>query len=105
MRRSQSFIFLFLTTLYTAYCNANDTIVLDEVIVTGSIPEVNLRDLSMSITVVSKNQIDARKDHSLLLLLTEEVPGLFITQRGVMGCGVAKGAAGAMSRLKRALYC
>ena len=34
---------------------------------------------------------------SLLPLLTEEVPGLFISQRGVMGYGVANGAAGGMS--------
>lgn len=51
----------------------------------------------MSISVVSESQIEARKDHSLLPLLNEEVPGLFITQRGVMGYGVAGGAAGAMS--------
>ena len=30
-------------------------------------------------------------------LLTEEIPGLFITQRGVMGYGVAAGAAGGMN--------
>lgn len=97
MRKSLILILLFLTAIYPVYSNLNDTIVLDEVIVTGSMPKVNLRNLPMSISVVSENQIDARKDHSLLPLLTEEVPGLFITQRGVMGYGVAKGAAGAMS--------
>ena len=83
--------------LYPLFGSVNDTIRLDEVIVTGSMPKVNLRNLPMSISVVSENQIEARKDNSLLPLLNEEVPGLFITQRGVMGYGVAGGAAGAMS--------
>ena len=75
----------------------NDTVRLDEVIVTGSMPKVNLRNLPMSISVVSGTQIEERLQPSLLPLLTEEVPGLFITGRGVMGYGVANGAAGSMS--------
>jgi len=75
----------------------NDTIRLDEVIVTGTMPKVNLRNLPMSISVISEKQIEERVQPSLLPLLTEEVPGLFITQRGVMGYGVANGSAGGMS--------
>jgi iron complex outermembrane receptor protein len=75
----------------------NDTIRLDEVIVTGTMPKVNLRNLPMSITVISGNTIEGRMQPSLLPLLTEEVPGLFISQRGVMGYGVANGAAGGMN--------
>jgi len=75
----------------------NDTIRLDEVIVTGTMPKVNLRNLPMSISVISGKQIDERMQPSLLPLLTEEVPGLFISQRSVMGYGVANGAAGGMS--------
>lgn len=75
----------------------NDTVRLDEVIVTGTMPKVNLRNLPMSISVISGNQIEERIQPNILPLLTEEVPGLFITQRGVMGYGVANGAAGGMS--------
>lgn len=75
----------------------NDTIRLDEIIVTGSMPKVNLKNVPMSISVVSGRQIENRLQPSLLPLLTEEVPGLFITQRGVMGYGVATGAAGGMN--------
>ena len=74
-----------------------DTIRLDEVIVTGSMPKVNLRNVPMSVSVVSGRQIENRLQPSLLPLLTEEVPGLFITQRGIMGYGVAAGSAGGMS--------
>ncbi len=75
----------------------SDTIRLDELIVTGSMPGVTLQTLPMSVTVVGETHIGERKEPSLLPLLTEQVPGLFITQRGVMGYGVADGAAGGMS--------
>jgi Outer membrane cobalamin receptor protein len=74
-----------------------DSIRLDEVIVTGTMPKVNLRNVPMSVSVISGKQIEERMQPSLLPLLTEEVPGLFITQRGVMGYGVANGSAGGMS--------
>lgn len=75
----------------------NDSIRLDDVIVTGTMPKVNLRNVPMSISVVSERQIQQRLEPLLLPLLTEEVPGLFISQRGVMGYGVAGGAAGGMN--------
>ncbi len=88
-------ILLFATGM--THASLNDTIRLDEVIVTGTMPKVNLRNLPMSITVISGNTIEERMQPSLLPLLTEEVPGLFISQRGVMGYGVANGAAGGMN--------
>lgn len=75
----------------------NDTIRLDEVVVTGTMPKVNLRNVPMSITVISEEKIAGRMQPSFLPLLTEEVPGLFISQRGVIGYGVAAGAAGGIS--------
>ena len=97
MKRIVISLCLSISIIYPLFGSVNDTIILDDVIVTGSMPKVNLRNLPMSISVVSENEIEARKDNSLLPLLNEEVPGLFITQRGVMGYGVAGGAAGAMS--------
>lgn len=75
----------------------NDSIRLEEVVVTGTIPSVNLKIVPMSITIVEQQQIKNRIEPSLLPLLTEQVPGLFITQRGVMGYGVSGGSAGTMS--------
>ncbi len=97
------FLFAFLVVFSTLYAGdnqprqLNDSIRLDEVVVTGTMPKVNLRSVPMSISVVSERQIQNRLEPSLLPLLTEEVPGLFITRRGVMGYGVAGGAAGGMS--------
>lgn len=92
------FLFLSLAcTLLLATPPPADSIRLDELIVTGSMPKVNPRDVPMSISVIKGQQIEDRIQPSLLPMLTEEVPGLFISQRGVMGYGVAAGAAGGMS--------
>src|SRR5690554_3673781 len=74
-----------------------DSIQLDEVIVTGTSHSISIRHLPMSISVVSNKEIKDRLEPSLLPLLNEEIPSLFITQRGVMGYGVAEGAAGGMN--------
>ncbi len=74
-----------------------DSVRLDEVIVTGSKHKVSLNTVPMSVSVVSEKEIQGRFEPSILPILTEEIPGLFITQRGVMGYGVAGGAAGGIN--------
>ncbi|MDR1130187.1 MAG: TonB-dependent receptor [Prevotellaceae bacterium] len=73
-----------------------DSIQLDEVIVTGSRTETNLRNLPMSVTVIGSKTVENRLEQSLLPTITEEVPGLYITGRGIMGYGVSTGSAGGM---------
>lgn len=70
---------------------------LDEVVVTGTRNETNIRLLPMSVTVVSQKQIEQMHEQSLLPLLNEQVPGYFSTSRSVMGYGVANGSAGGMT--------
>jgi iron complex outermembrane receptor protein len=50
-----------------------------------------------NLSVISQKKIEERRNSSVLPLLTEEIPGLFITSRAVMGYGVAAGAAGGMT--------
>lgn len=70
---------------------------LDEVVVTGARYETDVRHLPMTVSVVGREKIAYRNEPSLLPLLTEQVPGMFVTSRGVMGYGVSDGAAGGMS--------
>lgn len=70
---------------------------IDEVVVTGTRNETDIRHLPMTISVVGRQQIEKRYEPSLLPLLTEQVPGFFTTSRGIMGYGVSTGAAGGMS--------
>ena len=70
---------------------------LEEVVVTGTRNRTDIRHLPMTLSVVNREQIERSNEASLLPLLNEQVPGLFITGRGMMGYGVSGGAAGGMS--------
>lgn len=97
------FLALFLSFCFVSKSNAQqtlnikDSVQLDEVIVTGTSRKISIRHLPMSISIVNNKEIKSRLEPSLLPLLSEEVPGLFITQRGVMGYGVSAGSAGGMN--------
>ncbi len=69
----------------------------DEVVVTGTRNETDIRHLPMTISVVDRKQLESNYQPSVLPTLTEQVPGLFTTSRGIMGYGVSTGAAGGMS--------
>ncbi len=69
----------------------------DEVVVTGTRNETDIRHLPMTISVVGRKQLESNYQPSVLPTLTEQVPGLFTTSRGIMGYGVSTGAAGGMS--------
>lgn len=68
-----------------------------EVVVTGTRNETDVRHLSQTVSVVNRSKIDQALQPSLLTVLTEQIPGLFVTSRGVMGYGVSGGAAGSIS--------
>lgn len=68
-----------------------------KVVVTGTRHETDIRHLPMTISVVDRQQIEEGFQPSLLPTLTEQVPGLFVTGRGIMGYGVSGGAAGQMT--------
>jgi len=70
---------------------------LNEVVVTGTRNATDIRHLPMTISVVGRTQLENRYQPSVLPALTEQVPGLFVTSRGVMGYGVSTGAAGGFS--------
>lgn len=72
-------------------------VTIGEVVVTGTRNKTDVRHLPMTVSVVNREQIEHRNDPSLLPLLTEYIPGLFTTSRGLMGYGVSGGAAGGMS--------
>ena len=105
MRKNTACLFLFSSLLSISGMaeNRKDSTqvgrnyVIDEVVVTGTRNETDIRHLPMTISIVDRQQIEKRYEPSLLPLLTEQVPGVFTTSRGIMGYGVSTGAAGGMS--------
>lgn len=70
---------------------------INEVVVTGTRSETDVRHLPMTVSVVGRSQLEASQQASVLPVLNSQVPGFFSTSRGVMGYGVATGASGQMS--------
>lgn len=77
--------------------SVNYSLDLNEFVLTGARSEIDVRHLSQTVSVISRAEIEESLQPSLLPVLTEEVPGLFTTSRGIMGYGVSDGAAGGIS--------
>ncbi|MCY1720753.1 TonB-dependent receptor [Prolixibacteraceae bacterium Z1-6] len=93
-----SFCSIFTNGLYAQmHFSTEDTIEINEVIVTGTQVKVNRNNVPMSVSVINKNQIEESDESALLPVLNGRVPGLFVTERGVTGFGVAAGSAGQIS--------
>ena len=73
-----------------------DSLTLEEVAVTGTRHATDTRHLPQTVTVVGREQLTAHQRISVLPTLMEQVPGLMITSRGMMGYGVSSGGSGGM---------
>lgn len=71
-----------------------DTVGITEVVVTGVRYEAEASHLPMTVTNIPQAVLERHHRSSVLPTLTEHVPGLFATSRGVLGYGVSGGAAG-----------
>ena len=76
---------------------ANDSISLDEVVVTGSRIPISRDLMPIPVSIVNRNTIEQSGESALLPVLTQQVPGLFVTSRGVTGYGVSGGSAGGIN--------
>jgi iron complex outermembrane receptor protein len=75
----------------------NQTVNLNEVVVTGTRVPVPRDVIPVPITVVNRSMIEQSGETALLPVLMEQVPGLFVTSRGMAGYGVSGGAAGGIN--------
>jgi len=82
---------------YAVPVSLTDTIQIEEVLVTGTPVKVNKENVPLSVSVVNQKEIEESNESSLLPILNGRVPGLFVTERGVTGFGVAQGSAGQIS--------
>jgi len=72
-------------------------IALDNVVVTGTRAATDVRHLPMTVNVINREKLTENFRPNILPTLTEQVPGLFTTARGMMGYGVSGGAAGGIN--------
>lgn len=88
---------LIIITLYSFAQSLNDTIQLNEVVVTGNKTEILRNNVPLTISVINNSTIENSNESALLPIISEQVPGVFVTERGTTGFGVASGAAGQIS--------
>ena len=70
------------------------TVALDEVVATGTRAAADPKLLPVTVNVVSGQILNERSVPNILPTLVEQVPGLFVTSRGVLGYGVSTGGSG-----------
>ena len=103
MRKKRSSVLTALavgTLLFPAKVSAeviNDSLSLQEVVVTGTRNAIDVRHLPMTVTVVGRETLTEQHQPSVLPTVMQQVPGLFVTSRSMMGYGVSTGAAGGIN--------
>ena len=70
---------------------------LNSVVVSANKIEVNRNSVPLTISVINQQQIENSSESALLPVLSEQVPGLFVTEKGITGFGVSTGAAGTIN--------
>lgn len=84
----------------TSAISVTDTIKpinLNTIVVTANKTKVNRNNVPLTISVIDKAEIEAASSSSVLPVLSQLVPGLFVTQKGMLGFGVSEGSAGAIN--------
>ena len=74
-----------------------DSIRLDDVVVTGTRNTVDIRHLPFTVNVIDRAKLTESEQTSILPTVMQEVPGMFVTSRAMMGYGVSTGAAGGIN--------
>ena len=99
MKFCKMFCMLMVAIMFTQVANAElpDSIMLDNVVITGTRYEVDARHLPITVTSLSHEKLSENHRPSILPALNEHVPSLFTTSRGMMGYGVSTGAAGSFT--------
>lgn len=99
LQTTLSIALLGLTSLPTTAQTRIDTATyrIHDVVVTGTRTVADVRHLPFTVDVISRPQLAKNQRMNILPTLMEQVPGLMLTSRGMMGYGVSTNAAGGLS--------
>ena len=77
--------------------SVSDTIPIDEVVVTGAKTKSSRKIVPFSVSQVSRKNIENSGEIKVLSALNSFAPGIFVTERNVLGYGLSTGSSGAIS--------
>jgi len=97
----QKKILIFFTIIFSFYLNAQsnftDSVQLSDIVVTGSKVEISRKLIPLSVTQITKQEIENTGQINILPALNTFTPGIFVTERNVLGFGVATGGSGGIT--------
>ena len=76
----------------TSWAQMADSLALQEVVVTGTRNATDVRHLPMTVNVIGRQQLTEQHQTSVLPTVMQQVPGIFVTSRSMLGYGVSTGA-------------
>ncbi len=91
------FLMMMTVLVSTAAQSQTDSLQLQDVVVTGTRNATDVRHLPMTVTVVGRETLTEQHQTSVLPTVMQQVPGLFVTSRSMLGYGVSTGAAGGIN--------
>lgn len=94
MRKILFLLFFVSSVVGRAAEMADTAAMLDEVLVTGSNAALPPRLLPYTVSVITRDRLDATGSTQLLSAISGQVPSLFVTERGIFGFGVSNGGSG-----------
>ncbi|MDR3267844.1 MAG: TonB-dependent receptor [Tannerella sp.] len=97
-----AFLFAFaagLSAQEDTFSNQKDTLSysISEVVVTATRAQTNRNNVPVTISVINREEIEESSESALLPVLSERVPGMFVTRRSITGFGVGSSGAGTIS--------
>jgi iron complex outermembrane receptor protein len=101
MKKTMTRLFIMLVVSATGYSahaeSVTDSLTLQEVVVTGTRNATDVRHLPMTVTVIGRETLTEQYQANVLPTVMQQVPGLFVTSRSMMGYGVSTGGSGGIN--------
>lgn len=88
------FVVIISTEVVYSQSTVKDSVRLDEIVVTGSKNEVSRKVVPLSISQISQKEIENSGQINILPVLNTYAPGIFVTERNILGFGVSTGGSG-----------
>ena len=95
--RKMAFLAMLSIITGTSMAQMADSLALQEVVVTGTRNATDVRHLPMTVNVLGRQLLTEQQQTSVLPTVMQQVPGLFVTSRSMMGYGISTGAAGGIN--------
>ena len=94
-----SVLFLVFLSLGIVYGQKNpkDSVKLEEIVVTDSKIEISRKLVTLSVSQITKQDIESTGQMNILPALNNFVPGVFVTERNILGFGVSATGSGSIT--------